>query len=385
MTARVTRLPRASFVLATLASIAACGGAFVPENPKIRPLPVQDLRMPVGFHAEVFSDDVPGARSLALGPKGTVFVGTRDEGTVYALRDEDGDGHAEKVLRVATGLDTPNGVAVRGGALYVAENSRILRYAAIEEQLNAPPEPTVVFDKLPKDRHHGWKYIAFGPDGMLYIPVGAPCNVCEREEIYAAIHRVNIDGTGFETVAHGVRNTVGFDWHPVTHELWFTDNGRDLMGDDRPQCELNRAATVGLHFGFPYMHGKDVEDPEFGGKRKPTEFTPPEAELGAHVAPLGMRFYTGTMFPPKYRNAIFIAEHGSWNRTRAVGYRVVVAFLAEDGRSVTGTSTFAEGFLAKDGRTAWGRPVDVLVMPDGALLVSDDRAGAVYRIEWVAR
>jgi glucose/arabinose dehydrogenase len=374
----------AALLVVLLPAIGSCQ-SFVPSDPGIRPLPVGTLRLPPGFAAGVFSADVPGARSLALGAKGTVFVGTRGEGVVYALRDENGDGRAERVVRIARGLDTPNGVAFRDGALYVAEISRILRYDGIEDRLDAPPAPVVVHEGLPRDRHHGWKFIAFGPDGALYVPVGAPCNVCEPDPVYAAIHRLRPDGSGLEAVARGVRNTVGFDWHPTTRELWFTDNGRDGMGDDRPSCELNRAPAGGLHFGFPYVHGAGLRDPEHGRKRDPSEFTRPAAELGAHVAPLGMRFYAGEMFPKKYRGAIFVAEHGSWNRSRAVGYRVVAAFLAEDGRSVTGAATFAEGWLSEDGRTAWGRPVDVLVMPDGALLVSDDRAGAVYRVAWEPR
>ncbi len=365
-----------------VAAFFACGQVSVPHDPAVRPLPVDQLRLPAGFKVEVFTDAVPGARSLALGTKGTVFIGTRGEGRVWAVRDEDGNGHAERVFEIARGLSSPNGVALREGALYVAEISRVLRFDDIESHLSAPPDPVVVFDRFPDDGHHGWKFIAFGPDGWLYVPVGAPCNVCESSEIYAAIHRIRPDGTKLETFARGVRNTVGFAWHPVTRELWFTDNGRDMLGDDHPHDELNRAPKAGLHFGFPHLHGKDVVDPQFGRKRDAKNFTKPEAELGAHVAALGMRFYTGTAFPARYRNAIFIAEHGSWNRSRPSGYRVVVARLAPDGSRVTSTETFTEGWLARDGSTAWGRPVDVLVMPDGALLVSDDRAGAVYRITY---
>jgi glucose/arabinose dehydrogenase len=376
---------RVAFALLALGALHGCVGYSKPSDPKVRPLPVQDLKLPAGFHAEVFSDEVPGARSLALGEKGTVFVGTRDEGKVYALRDENGDGKADGVRVIASGLDTPNGVAVREGSLYVAEIARILRFDAIEDHLDLPPAPVVVYDRFPPNPHHGWKFIAFGPDGWLYVPVGAPCNNCESADIFAAIHRIRPDGSGFETWARGIRNTVGFDWNPSTKELWFTDNGRDMLSDDEPPDELNCAPVPGLHFGYPYCHGSGVSDPEFGGKHPCSEFTKPEAELGAHVAALGMRFYTGTSFPQKYRNAIFIAEHGSWNRTHATGYRVVVARLTEDGRHVASTDTFVEGWLSADGKKAWGRPVDVLVMTDGALLVSDDRAGAVYRITWVWR
>jgi glucose/arabinose dehydrogenase len=270
-------------------------------------------------------------------------------------------------------------VAFREGALYVAEINRVLRYDGIEARLSDPPKPVVVNDGFPRDEHHGWKFIRFGPDGMLYVPVGAPCNVCERDDPrYASILRMRPDGTGLEVFASGVRNTVGFDWNPYTKELWFTDNGRDLMGDDLPPDELNRAPRKGLHFGFPYIHGKGTPDPDFGGRGKPRNFTPPEWELPAHVASLGMRFYTGTMFPDGYRGRIFIAEHGSWNRSSPIGYRVTVVRV--EGNRAASYETFAEGWLK--GGKAWGRPVDVQAMPDGSLLVSDDHGGRIYRITY---
>jgi len=271
----------------------------------------------------------------------------------------------------------PNGVALRDGALYVAEVHRVLRFDGIESRLENPPPPVVVRE-FPPDRHHGWKFIAFGPDGFLYVPVGAPCNICQPEPMYAAIHRMRPDGSGFETFARGVRNTVGFDWHPETHELWFTDNGRDMLGDDIPPDELNNAPRAGMDFGFPTCHGRNIPDPEFGRRRPCSATTPPALELGPHVASLGMRFYTGRMFPEKYRKGIFIAEHGSWNRTHKIGYRVMFVPL-ENGRPA-GYEVFAQGWL--QGESAWGRPVDVLVTPDGALLVSDDESGTVYRISY---
>lgn len=341
-------------------------------------LPLDRIRLPAGFSIEVYAR-VPGARSLALGDRGTVFVGTMREGRVYALRQAP-PGRTAEVSVVASGLNTPNGVAFRQGALYVAEISRILRYDDIEGRLDAPPRPVVVTDRFPSDRHHGWKTIAFGPDGWLYVPVGAPCNVCEPDpDRYALIARIRPDGTGYEVVARGVRNSVGFDWHPSTGELWFNDHGRDNLGDDLPSCELNRAAKAGLHFGFPYCHQGDTPDPEFGAKHRCPEFVPPAWKQGGHVAPDGLRFYTGKQFPAAYRDRLFVAQHGSWNRSEKSGYRVMMATL-RDGRTVTAFEPFAEGWLANE--EAWGRPVDLLVMPDGSLLVSDDLAGAVYRIRY---
>jgi glucose/arabinose dehydrogenase len=342
-------------------------------------LPLDKIKLPPGFEISIYASNVADARSLALSPNGTLFVGTRPAGKVYAILDRNGDNKADEVITLAQGLNMPNGVAFRDGALYVAEVSRVLRYDNIEANLNNPPKPVVVNDSFPKDQAHGWKFIRFGPDGMLYIPVGAPCNICEpNDERYASIMRMKPDGTGLEIFARGVRNTVGFDWDPETKELWFTDNGRDWLGDDVPPDELNYAPQKGLHFGFPYCHGKDILDPEFGKGHRCEEFTPPAMELGPHVAALGMRFYTGAMFPAQYRNQIFIAEHGSSNRTKPIGYRVTLVLL-ENNRAVK-YEVFAEGWLQGD--QAWGRPVDVLVMPDGALLVSDDFANAIYRISY---
>jgi glucose/arabinose dehydrogenase len=343
--------------------------------------PIERLKLPAGFRVSVFADDVENARSLALGSKGTVFVGTRSEGDVYALVDADKDGKAEEVITIATGLNSPNGVAFRDGALYVAEINRILRYDDIEANLKKPPKPVVVSDKFPRDGHHGWKFIAFGPDGLLYVPVGAPCNVCEADpDVYAAIHRMKPDGSGLETFARGVRNTVGFDWHPQTKELWFNEHGRDMMGDDMPACELNNAPKAGMHFGFPYCHQGDTADPEFGRKRACSDFTPPALKQGGHVAPNGLRFYTGAMFPAEYKNRIFIAQHGSWNRSKKSGYKVIMVTLKSDNRTVEKSETFAEGWLENE--RAWGRPVDLLQLADGSLLLSDDAANAVYRITY---
>lgn len=348
---------------------------------KASKLPLSRIQLPPGFRIDSFSEEVPGARSLALSSSGIVYVGTMGRnGKVFAVVDRDKDGRADQVFTVASGLNTPNGVAWKDGSLYVAEISRVLRYDGIDQRLQNPPQPKVVVQGYPTDRHHGWKFIRFGPDGYLYIPVGAPCNVCDEENpIYASITRVKPDGTGREVFAKGVRNSVGFDWHPVTQELWFTDNGRDMLGDDVPADELNRAPKGGLHFGFPYCHQGDILDPEFGKGKACKDYTPPARKLGPHVAAIGMRFYTGAMFPAEYKNQIFIAEHGSWNRSKPIGYRVTLVRLKGD--QVASYEPFAQGWLGGDG-DAWGRPADVQVMPDGALLVSDDRAGAIYRISY---
>ncbi|MGE5095377.1 MAG: PQQ-dependent sugar dehydrogenase, partial [Betaproteobacteria bacterium] len=287
---------------------------------------------------------------------------------------------ATEVHAIASGMNLPNGVAVRDGALYVAEVGKLWRFDAIESRLPQPPKPQLVFDGFPGDRGHGWKFIRFGPDGRLYVPVGAPCNVCEREPPYESITRMNADMKGYQVFARGVRNSVGFDWDPRTKELWFTDNGRDMMGDDVPPDELNHAPNPGLHFGFPYCHGGDIPDPELGKGHPCSQFVPPAQKLGAHVASLGIRFYTGSMFPPEYRDRLFIAEHGSWNRSRKSGYRIMQARI--EGSKVVDYGVFAEGWLDRERDSAWGRPVDLQVMPDGSLLVSDDHAGAIYRITY---
>lgn len=335
-----------------------------------------DITLPPGFRIDIFANGLPGARSLALGPRGTVFVGSRNLGEVRAVLDHDADGWADDVVVIARGLATPNGVAVRGDALYVGESGRILRFDRIEARLRDKPVPAVVRDDLPAYAHHGWRYIGFGPDDRLYVSMGAPCNVCDEPAPYARIISMAPDGSDLRVFASGVRNSVGFAWHPVTGDLWFTDNGRDHLGDDLPPDELNHAPDEGLHFGFPYCHGGVIPDPEFGHLAPCADFRPPAARLGPHVAALGMRFYTGQMFPDEYHGQIFIAEHGSWNRSEKIGYRISLVRL--DGDRVTSYSPFAEGWL-KDGQVS-GRPVDLLVMPDGAMLVSDDRAGVIYRI-----
>lgn len=362
----MNRIAHWAFVLVT--SLTACAHAQVP---------LERIKLPQGFKIDAYAR-VPDARSLTLGPDGIVFVGSMRAGKVYALKPAP-DGKSAETITLANDLNAPNGVAFRDGALYVAEINRILRYDGIMSKLDAPPKPVIVTDRYPRDGHHGWKFIAFGPDGWLYVPVGAPCNVCEADpEKYSLISRIKPDGSGYEVYARGVRNTVGFDWHPETKELWFNEHGRDMMGDDMPSCELNRAEKAGQHFGFPYCHQGDTPDPEFGSKRACSEFVPPMWKQGGHVAPNGLRFYTGKMFPAEYRNRIFIAQHGSWNRTKRSGYRVMMATLKNN--RIEKFEPFAEGWLENEKN--WGRPVDVLVMPDGALLISDDYAGVVYRVTY---
>lgn len=347
---------------------------------------LRGLHLPAGFKIEVLTDAVPNARQMALGSfkdgKGVLYVGSMSAGKVYAVELD--QGRATTVHTIASGLQMPVGVAWRDGQLFVSAVSQIFRFEGIDGRLGNPPAPVRVTSGFPTETHHGWKFIAFGPDGMLYVPVGAPCNICEPDARYANIQRMKPDGSRLETVARGVRNSVGFDWNPRDRSLWFTDNGRDMLGDDVPSDELDRVERPGQHFGYPYCHQGDLPDPEYGKKRECAEFVPPALKLGAHVAALGMRFYTGQQFPEAYRNSLFIAEHGSWNRSSKVGYRVVRVMLDAQGK-VLGQETFVDGWLSKDaaGReVVSGRPVDVLVMPDGALLISDDLTGAIYRVRY---
>ncbi len=353
-------------------------GTMNPFRKKKTDLPLDKIKLPEGFDIDVYAEGVINARGMDQSPSGTLFVGSRGEGSVYALKDLDGDFHADTMFVIDEDLKLPVGVAFHKGDLYVAAVSQILKYENIEERLGEEIEPVVVYGKYPTETHHGWKYIAFGPDDKLYVPVGAPCNICESEdEIFNTITRINPDGTGLEIIASGVRNSVGFDWHPETGELYFTDNGRDMLGNDKPACELNRLQKDGEHFGYPYCHQGDIADPEFGEKRGCDEFVKPFQNLGPHVAPLGIEFYEGKQFPTDYKNRMLIAEHGSWNRDTPIGYRLSMVAIDENGKS-QGYDMFAEGWL-QDGK-AWGRPVDIEQLKDGSILVSDDFADVIYRI-----
>ena len=341
---------------------------------------LKDINLPDGFQIEIFANKVPNARSMCLTSKGTLFVGTRDKGNVYAITNKDGDNEADEVIKIDKDLNMPNGVAFKDNSLYVAEVNRILRYDDIENNLINPPKAVVVNDEYPSAKHHGWKYIAFGPDGKLYVPVGAPCNICEsKNRIFNSITRINPDGSNLEIVHEGVRNTVGFTWHPETGEMWFTDNGRDWMGDDMPSCELNHAPKDFLHFGYPYCHQGDTPDPDYGEGKDCADYVAPAQNVGPHVAPLGLEFYTGDQFPEEYRGQIFVAEHGSWNRKKKIGYKVSLAKL--EGNKVTSYTTFADGWLEEDD-SVWGRPVDIELLPDGSMLLSDDYANVIYRISY---
>jgi len=373
------RTALAAFVAIAVAALLAVGcgslAGFLPSAAAES----ADITLPPGFQISVYAGDVPNARQMAAGPDGVVFVGSRSEGKVYAVVNRKGQ-HRIHVL--ASGLNQPSGLAFRDGSLYVAAVNRILRFRDAAQNLEKPPKPEVVSDAYPSDAHHGWKFIAFGPDGRLYVPVGAPCNVCPPPgPLHSTITKLDIAGGRPEVVARGVRNSVGFDFQPETGELWFTDNGRDWLGDDQPPDELNRLTRPGEHFGFPFCHGDGLRDPEHNAGRACSEFTPPARLLGPHVAALGMRFYTGQMFPERYRGGIFIAEHGSWNRSTPIGYRVT--FVKVEGGRATSYEPFASGWLK--GGSASGRPADVLVLPDGSLLVSDDKAGRIYRITYSGR
>ncbi|MDP1666847.1 MAG: PQQ-dependent sugar dehydrogenase [Methylobacter sp.] len=338
------------------------------------------LHVPAGFTLSVFADNLPNARSLALGDNGVVFVGTGSEGAIYAVQDSNNDGVADQRYVIARHLFMPNGVAYKDGSLYVAEVNRIIRFDRITQQLTKPPKPAVVYDQFPSEQHHGWKYLRFGPDNKLYTTVGAPCNICEPEKpIYSSLVRLNVDGSGFEILARGIRSSVGFDWQPETNVLFFTDNGRDYMGDDLPPDELNQWTTTGEHFGFPYCHGGDLPDPDLAADKTCQQFSVPVWKFKAHMAPLGLRFYRGKQFPAEFNNQLFVAQHGSWNRSTPQGYRVALIKLNQ-GKPVS-EQVFIDGWLTRDYEVL-GRPVDILDMPDGSLLISDDKLGVIYKVEY---
>ena len=339
-------------------------------------LPLAKLKVPAGFNVEVYAAGMANARSLALGDKGTVFVGSRLVDKVYAIVNKDGK---RSVKVIASGLYRPNGVAFKDGTLYIAELSQVSKIDKIEDNLDNPPKPTVIYDKLPKDEAHGWKFIAIGPDNKLYVPVGQPGNNVLHDADHGQIRRINLDGSGAEVYALGVRNSVGFDWNPETKQMYFTDNGRDWLSETVPEDELNRVTKAGEDFGAPYCYQGNIIDQELGWGKNCKDYTPPVGLMGPHTASLGMRFYTGSMFPKTYKNVIFVARHGSWNKSQKQGGDVVVVRLNKDG-TVKSVEPFMTGFL-EDNKYV-GRPVDVMLLKDGSLLVSDDWNGAVYRITY---
>ena len=350
---------------------------------------LEKIVLPDGFKIEIYASDVENARSMTVSPSGTIFVGNRKSDNVFALIDKNKDGKVDKKYLITNKLkNMPNGVAFHEGDLYVAEVNKIWVFKDIENKLELidengfyPEDPILITDDFPSDKHHGWKYIAIGPDNKLYVPVGAPCNICEsRDEIYSTITRMDLDGSNREIYARGVRNTVGFTWNKETGEMWFTDNGRDMLGDNYPPCELNKVTKPDQHYGYPYCHGGDISDPEFGSKYACEDFIKPMQNLGPHVAPLGLKFYDGDMFPEEYKGDIFIAEHGSWNRTKKIGYRITRVKI-KDNKSV-GYEPFISGWLEKDINDAWGRPVDVVILDDGSMLISDDYANVIYRVTY---
>lgn len=344
-------------------------------------LPLEKLKLPEGFAIHTYATGVTNARSMTFGSDESIlFVGTRSEGNVYALRDTNHDYIADQQYLLLEKGNMPNGVAFKDGDLYIAEVNKILRFKDIESKLDNPGTPEVVYDQYPEESHHGWKYIAFGPDNKLYVPVGAPCNICKSDkDVYASITRLDIETKEMEVVQSGVRNTVGFDWHPNTNALWFTDNGRDMLGDEIPNCELNHAPKDNMHFGYPYCHQGDLLDPEFGESQSCEDYTPPAEKLGPHTAPLGIEFYTGDQFPSSYVNNMIIARHGSWNRKEKIGYDLYRVGLDQKGQVKT-SEVFISGWLSDDKKDVWGRPVDIEPCSDGSILISDDFADAIYRV-----
>lgn len=356
-------------------TIIVSGGVFSEENIEKK---LSLIKLPAGFSISLYAQGVDNSRQLALGGEGTVFAGSTKAGKVHAVVDSDGDHKADRVFLIDDNLTLPSGVEFRDGSLFVAALDRLLRYDNIEAQLAQPPQPILVRDGWPDKTYHGWKYLRFGPDSKLYVPIGAPCNICD-EPSFAQIRRLNVRTGDEEVFAKGLRNSVGMAFHPDSGELWMTDNGRDMLGDDLPADELNHAPMAGMHFGYPWCHQGDSPDPEFGEGKSCNDYTPPALKLGAHVASLGLTFYSGDMFPTAYKNQLFIAQHGSWNRSEKSGYNILLVHFNDEG-DITGSDVFASGWLQGD--KAWGRPNDVVQMPDGSLLVSDDRAGAIYRISY---
>lgn len=340
---------------------------------------LKHLQLPPGFKISLFAENLPSARSMALGDDGVIYVGSRD-GMVVAVKDSDADGFAEQHFVLAKDLYMPNGVAYKNKTLYVAEVNRIIRFDNIDQHLASPTQPKVIFDKFPNDKHHGWKYLRLGLDDKLYTAVGVPCNICEpKDAIYGSLARLNTDGSGFEILAKGIRNSVGFDWQPNTGHLFFHDNGRDYLGEELPPEELNQWSFRGEHFGYPYCHAGSIADPDIQRPKPCDQTTAPVWKYKAHVAPLGMRFYTGKQFPKMYYHQLLVAQHGSWNRNQPAGYQIaLIKFF--NGQPVAEES-FISGWLNTTGE-AWGRPVDLLQLTDGSLLISDDKAGAIYRVQY---
>jgi glucose/arabinose dehydrogenase len=336
---------------------------------------IQNLSLPPGFEIEIYAR-VENARSLEYDYKNNIlYVGNRAKDKVYALLDSNRDYSVDKIYIIAESLNMPNGVALKGEDLYVAEIDKIHKFENIADNLENP-QSEVIYEDLPEDRNHAWKYISFGPEGLLYVPIGAPCNICDPELPYSALHKIDVETGERSLVAQGIRNTVGFTWHPKTEVLWFSDNGRDRMGNDIPPDELNKVSYDGEHFGYPYCHGSDIQDPEFGELQSCEESTAPQEELGPHVAALGIEFYTANQFPEDYQGDLFIAEHGSWNRDDPIGYRITKVDIV-DGEAQN-YEVFIDGWLI--GEKGWGRPVDLEILPDGSMLISDDKAGLIYRV-----
>ena len=341
-------------------------------------IPVNRLRVPPGFRVELWASGMPGIRAMTRTDSGRIYAGTRGIGRVYEITDSGGT-RTSRVL--VDRLNQPAGVAYGNGSLYVMAIDKVLRYDGIDTNPNAQPTDVTARFNLPPEQHHNWKYIAFGPDGKLYVPFGAPCNICVPGEPYAQIRRYNADGSNMEVVARGVRNSVGFAWHPVSRELWFTDHGRDWMGDDGPEDELNRLSRSGQFFGFPFCHANGIPDRDVKRDRACDGVAMPVATMGPHAAAMGVHFYTGNMFPPEYRNALLVARKGSWNRSKKFGYDVVVVRTDAVGTSPR-IEPFVTGFLDAGTDQFWGRPVYMLQLPDGSLLLSDEQMGAIYRISY---